>query len=428
MSTAAVQNVPQQDDGSEERIINEEYKCWKKNSVFLYDLVMTHALEWPSLTVQWLPDVQRTEGGDYSTHRVILGTHTSDEQNHLVIAKLFLPTEDAQFDASKYDTDKGEFGGFGSITGKIEVEIKMNHEGEVNRARYMPQNPQLLATKSPSSEVYIFDYTKHPSVPPSDNSCRPQLRLRGHTKEGYGLSWNGNLPGHLLSASDDTTVCLWDIQAATSNASHLDAKSIFTGHASVVEDVSWHVLHDSVFGSVGDDHKLMVWDTRNTALNKPAHSIDAHSAEVNCLSFNPYSEFILATGSADKTVALWDLRNLKLKLHSFESHKDEIFQVQWSPHNETILASSGTDRRLHIWDLSKIGEEQSPEDAEDGPPELLFIHGGHTAKISDFSWNPNEPWVICSVSEDNIAMIWQMADNIYNEDDVPEAEADGRVA
>lgn len=82
-----------------------------------------------------------------------------------------------------------------------------------------------------------------------------------------------------------------------------------------------------------------------------------------------------------QTVALWDLRNLKLKLHSFESHKDEIFQVQWSPHNETILASSGTDRRLHVWDLSKIGEEQTPEDAEDGPAELLFIHGGHTAKV-----------------------------------------------
>lgn len=107
--------------------------------------------------------------------------------------------------------------------------------------------------------------------------------------------------------------------------------------------------------------------------SKPSHTVDAHTAEVNCLSFNPYSEFILATGSADKTVALWDLRNLKLKLHSFESHKDEIFQVQWSPHNETILASSGTDRRLHVWDLSKIGEEQSSEDAEDGPPELLVI-------------------------------------------------------
>jgi histone-binding protein RBBP4 len=39
----------------EEKQINEEYKIWKKNAPFLYDLVMTHALEWPSLTVQWLP-------------------------------------------------------------------------------------------------------------------------------------------------------------------------------------------------------------------------------------------------------------------------------------------------------------------------------------------------------------------------------------
>ncbi|PIK39761.1 putative histone-binding protein RBBP4 [Apostichopus japonicus] len=93
------------------------------------------------------------------------------------------------------------------------------------------------------------------------------------------------------------------------------------------------------------------WDTRTDNTIKPSHSVDAHTAEVNCLSFNPYSEFILATGSADKTVALWDLRNLKMKLHAFESHRDEIFQVQWSPHNETILASSGTDRRLNVWDL-----------------------------------------------------------------------------
>ncbi|VDO38698.1 unnamed protein product [Brugia timori] len=49
------------EEGYEERLINEEYKIWKKNTPFLYDMVMTHALEWPSLTVQWLPDVQRYE-------------------------------------------------------------------------------------------------------------------------------------------------------------------------------------------------------------------------------------------------------------------------------------------------------------------------------------------------------------------------------
>jgi len=415
------------DEAVEERVINEEYKIWKKNTPFLYDLVMTHALEWPSLTAQWLPDVTRPEGKDYSVHRLILGTHTSDEQNHLLIASVQLPNEDAQFDSSHYDNEKGEFGGFGSVSGKIEIEIKINHEGEVNRARYMPQNPCVIATKTPSSDVRVFDYTKHPSKPDPSGKCHPDLKLRGHQKEGYGLSWNPNLNGHLLSASDDHTICLWDINATPKENKIIDAKTIFTGHTAVVEDVAWHLLHESLFGSVADDQKLMIWDTRSAVTNRPSHTVDAHTAEVNCLSFNPYSEFILATGSADKTVALWDLRNLKLKLHSFESHKDEIFQVQWSPHNETILASSGTDRRLHVWDLSKIGEEQSAEDAEDGPPELLFIHGGHTAKISDFSWNPNDPWVICSVSEDNIMQVWQMAENIYNDEEpeTPASELDG---
>lgn len=48
------------------------------------------------------------------------------------------------------------------------------------------------------------------------------------------------------------------------------------------------------------------------------------------------------------------------------------------------------------------------------PLSRQFIHGGHTAKISDFSWNPNEPWVICSVSEDNIMQVWQMVRALWD--------------
>ena len=68
-----------------------------------------------------------------------------------------------------------EFGGFGSVSGKIEIEIKINHEGEVNRARYMPQNPCIIATKTPSSDVLVFDYTKHPSKP---GTCPLWFRYR----------------------------------------------------------------------------------------------------------------------------------------------------------------------------------------------------------------------------------------------------------
>ena len=47
-----------EDEVMDEKIINEEYKTWKKNSPFLYDLMLSNALEWPTLTTQWLPDKQ----------------------------------------------------------------------------------------------------------------------------------------------------------------------------------------------------------------------------------------------------------------------------------------------------------------------------------------------------------------------------------
>ena len=48
----------QEDEQMQEKIVNEEYKTWKKNAPFLYDLMLSTALEWPTLTTQWLPDKQ----------------------------------------------------------------------------------------------------------------------------------------------------------------------------------------------------------------------------------------------------------------------------------------------------------------------------------------------------------------------------------
>lgn len=90
----------------------------------------------------------------------------------------------------------------------------------------MPQNPFIIATKTVSAEVYVFDYNKHPSKPPLDGACNPDLRLRGHNTEGYGLSWSKFKQGHLLSGSDDAQICLWDINATPKNKT-LEAMQIF---------------------------------------------------------------------------------------------------------------------------------------------------------------------------------------------------------
>lgn len=100
--------------------------------------------------------------------------------------------------------------------------------------RYCPQNSFLIASKTVSADVLVFDYTKHDSQP-TDNKCTPWIRCVGHEKEGYGLDWSPLEEGRLLSAADDHWVCEWDIRGNTKGEAKLNAKSKYTGHSNVVE-------------------------------------------------------------------------------------------------------------------------------------------------------------------------------------------------
>lgn len=316
-------------DVLEERLIDAEYKIWKKNTPYLYDYVMTHSLEWPSLTCQWLPNVKNAGEIKAAEHSLLLGTHTTGEQNYLMVGTVVLPKDDAVIDnrtetkkttpAAHYDEEKKELGGFGHAddkVGKIEIRMKIKHEGEVNRARYMPQNPFIIASRGPSPEVYIWDRSKHPSFPDESSPFCPQGVCVGHTIEGYGLAWSPHNEGRLVTGSEDKTICLWDVSSVIGSKSEagtqIHATSVFRGHTDVVEDVDWHKRDPNMIGSVGDDRAIMIWDVREKSPDKPVHLVkEAHKGDINSIAFNPVNEYVIATGSADKTVALWDMRNLK---------------------------------------------------------------------------------------------------------------------
>lgn len=73
----------------ENQALNEEYKIWKKYAPFYYDLMLSHILEWPSLTVDWLPLLEASADSDYKTMKLLLGTFTgSSEPNYLMVAKV----------------------------------------------------------------------------------------------------------------------------------------------------------------------------------------------------------------------------------------------------------------------------------------------------------------------------------------------------
>lgn len=86
----------------------------------------------------------------------------------------------------------------------------------------MPQNPNVVAAKTCNSEVYVFDLTKQRG----GDVCDPDFRLRGHDKEGYGLSWSPFKNGYLLSGSHDHKICLWDVPSA-SEKNVLDAVHVY---------------------------------------------------------------------------------------------------------------------------------------------------------------------------------------------------------
>lgn len=171
------------------------------------------ALTWPTLTVQWFPDVKEPQDKNFRMHRLLLGTHTSDEStNYLQIADVQIPKA-VPPNPDNYDEERGEIGGYGNAGDvaaiKCDILQKIEHPGEVNKARYQPQNPDIIATLCIDGKILIFDRTKHPLRPAAPGKINPQIELIGHKAEGFGLSWNPHDAGVLASGSEDKTMCLW---------------------------------------------------------------------------------------------------------------------------------------------------------------------------------------------------------------------------
>ena len=161
-----------------------------------------------------------------------------------------------------------------------------------------------------------------------------------------------------------------DITRYNASDKVLEAEHTYEHHSAIVNDVQYHLKHKFLIGTVSDDLTLQLIDTRKATDKSVLKAVNAHSDAVNALSWCPTSEYILATGSADKTVGIWDVRMLTAKVHALVGHQDAVSSLAWNPTKDAILGSAGYDRRIIIWDLSRVGEEQTPEDAEDGPPEL----------------------------------------------------------
>jgi len=66
------------------------------------------------------------------------------------------------------------------------------------------------------------------------------------------------------------------------------------------------------------------------------------------LSLNSFQKEYLLSGSADKTVRVWDLDDISCKMTYTKLHQDKVQAVRWNKNNEQTFCSGGYDGRINI--------------------------------------------------------------------------------
>jgi histone-binding protein RBBP4 len=421
-------NREDQGDDSETNA-DDEYQVWKKNAPLLYDTLVLHLLEWPSLTVQFLNAVEEIPDSTFVSQKIVIGTNTAEnEQNYLMVAKCKLPggKADGHNNTGNAVPARSNESILKQGFSCVEIETKIVHPGEINKARAAHGAQNLIATKSNSGMVYLFDTFKHPSTPKDSEFC-PQFTLTGHATQGFALDWKHNKELQLISGDNDGIICLWDLEKVYADYQSKEISTVmsekdskvnctrkFENNGKAVNEVKFHRINSNYFACASEDSTISFWDLRAT--NDPFIKVMAHHTEVFSLDFSYHDEFLLLSGSADGLVKLWDMRKLVRPIHDFESHVDKVLRVEWNPNNESLFASSGEDKMLYIWDCSRIGDDVVSEDHPDGPPELLFKHKGHKGRIDDLCWNPHRELGLASVDAANLLQLWEIDESIYYDD------------
>lgn len=124
-------------------------------------------------------------------------------------------------------------------------------------------------------------------------------------------------------------------------------------------------------------------------------TLEGHQDEVACMAFDPQGE-ILATGSHDNTVKLWDTQTGEL-LRTYKGHKNCVWSVAFDPQGE-MLASGSDDHTVQLWD-ARSGK-------------LFFTLEGQQKVFKSLAFDPQGVTLASVSNDDTMVKLWDTRNGV----------------
>ncbi|KAK3328525.1 WD40-repeat-containing domain protein [Cercophora scortea] len=237
----------------------------------------------------------------------------------------------------------------------------------------------------------------------------------------------------LVSGGADGAIKLWDLEQnpnptpphtyrAVSSIPRADAdsKTAAAGHRFGVTHLSFYPFDSAAFLSCSYDQTLKLWSTEPTRVSG---SFDL-GAKVHTHAISPIaSHLLVACGTQHPAVRLVDLRS-SAAVQSLVSpgqiggSAGAALAVAWSPVHEHVLAVGSADGAVRIWDVRRANGLVGLLDQEDslGPlhPSRLPGSGSrasaraHAGPVNGLSWTDDGAYII-SAGHDRRIRVWDAA-------------------
>jgi WD40 repeat protein/energy-coupling factor transporter ATP-binding protein EcfA2 len=169
-----------------------------------------------------------------------------------------------------------------------------------------------------------------------------------------------------------------------------------TGHTSAVKGLA--VSPDGhVLATGSDDMTVRLWDIGTPHYPRLLSTLTGHTHYVPSVAFSPDGH-VLVTASDDRTVRLWDVRDPRQPslLSTLTGHTNVVISGAFSPERH-VLATGSYDGTARLWDIRDLHH-----------PSPLSTLTGHTNIVTSVVFSP-DGHILASSSYDTTARLWDLS-------------------